>query len=291
GRITKIEKLGTNNEEVTQVSYDYLEEKRTFTIKYGDWLIESKDFPLENKLGDGFSTFEDVPLSNYMGEVQSNERSVFTGESSSISWEMEFDPLDYIPAPLIYDHNLEPTTSWKPEVTSRANGDIYRSVTEQYPFTEYGLLFSGGKWIDKEYSYYPSIETREEIKKQLDENTDQFTSIYGDQFNYKNFSGRYFFTVGTLRNLPSDHSLREQIKDIAWKHASNLISGETIEISEEEKGLFSRVFFELKVHSPTFEDVNGIVINNHEDYIKAVKIHDNAPLEIIQKVFKKYESL
>ena len=291
GRVLTIEKSDGQNGQITKIEYDYPAQKRTLTIKSDSQLLHSEELSLSTDLGAGFSTNEDLVLSNFIPNQDFNEIRLSTSHSSSFGWERTVDPFTFIPATVVYDKWLQPRTA-AIEVKLIANGDIYRSVTEQYPFAERRVLISGFQSVSKKFTISPEIATKEAIGDQLSDNLPEFTRLYGDEFNYEKFTGKYLLTVATLRNMPTDSKVSEQIEDIARKHASYLVSGDDFfTTSEEEKALLSKVFFELKVHSSSFNDDNGVVIKNYEDYETIVETLENADLDIIQRGFKKYSAV
>ncbi len=292
GRISTIEKEDAVSGQITKVEYSYSDQKRTLTIKSGDNVLHNEELSLSEDLGSGLNTNEDLALSRFIPYQTPNEINISSAQSSSFSWKRTIDPFDsFIPAPVVYDKWLQPKTA-AIDVKFIANGNIYRSIAEQYPFVEKRALLLGFLAVDKKYTLSPEIATKEDIGKQLRDNLEQFTNLYGDEFNHEKFSGKYFLAVATLRNMPTDTKVSEQIEEIARKHALWLVTGESFyNITDTEKELLSSVFFELKVHSSLLNNVNGIVISSYEDYEEAVETVNNAPSDIIQWGFKKYSAV
>lgn len=292
GRVSTIEKVDAVSGQVTKVEYNYPDQKRTLTIKLGDNVLHTEELLLSEDLGSGLSTNDDLALSRFIPFQNPNEVNISSAQSSSFSWKTDIDPFNsFIPAPVVYDKWRQPKTA-AIDVKFIANGDIYRSIAEQYPFVEKRALLLGFLSVDKKYTLSPEIATKEDIGKQLRDNFEQFTNLYGDEFNHEKFSGKYFLAVATLRNMPTDAQVSEQIEDIARKHATWLVTGEDFyNITEAEKELLSSVFFELKVHSSLLNNVNGIVITSYEDYEEVVETVNSAPSDIIQRGFKKYSAI
>lgn len=290
GLIQRIERSNNQNDRITSVAYDHDAQKRVLTITVGTTIIRTEELPLNDELGNGINTLDDLLLSRFASPTELNERRLLTAQSSSLRWKFSLDPLTHMPAPILYDRWLNRV----PEMDVRMIGydDTYRSVSEQYPFAESRILVSNFQSVDNEVCFFPEIETLRVLGTELQENLDEFTEAYGDEFNNQNFYGKYLVTVATLRNLPTDPVVRDQIEEIAFKHASYLVSdNEIYSITQEEETLLSQVFFELKAHSSSLDNVNGVVINTPADYEEVIQSLEDAPLEIIQKEFKKYSTV
>jgi len=290
GRLQSVERSSDQSDRTTQVEYDYNAQKRMLTISSGDIIVRTEELPWIDELGHGINTLDDLLLARFATPTNLIERRVLTAQSSSLRWKFNLDPLNHVPAPILYDRWLNRV----PEMDVRIIGydDTYRSISEQYPFVESRILISSFQSVNHEICFFPEVETLRTLGTELQENLEAFTEFYGDEFNNQNFYGKYLLTVATLRNLPTDPAVREQIERIAFRHATNLMSGDEVHtITEEEQRLLSQVFFELKAHSSSLDNVNGVVIDSPEDYQRVIQAVEDASFEIIQKEFKKYSTV
>lgn len=291
GQLSGIEQFEANTNNSIKVWYDYDAGHKTIEFMNSGSIENEVQLPVSDELGCGINTNEDMMLTNFLKNETIKEENVFKSFSTSLVWESELDPHKIIPAPVVYGKWSGPRTRDN-DTRFVSESDIYRSVAEQYPFAESKILVSGFNAIKESYYIYPELSTREELGDLLEQDHADFNRRYGDEFYHEQFYGTYQLNVGVLRNLPSDQQVRSAIETIARKYMSYLISGnDDDKLTSDEQDMLSKVFFEMKVHSPALDNINGEVILSHKNYLAAEKKIEEAADVIVQKVFKKYSTI
>lgn len=291
GQLTSIEQFDADNNNSIKVWYDYDAKRKTFEFINSGSVESEVQLPLSDELGCGINTNEDMMLTNFLENETIKEEQVLKSLSTSLVLENELDPLKIIPAPIVYGKWAGPRTRDN-DTRFVSEGDVYRSIAEQYPFAESKILVSGYHEVKGSNYIYPEISTREELGSLMEQDASGFNRQYGDEYYYQQFFGNYQLNVGVLRNLPSDQQVRSEIETIARKYMSYLISGnDDDKLTSDEQDMLSKVFFEMKVHAPALDNINGEVILSHKNYLAAEKKIEEAADVIVQKAFKKYTTI
>ncbi|WP_425390646.1 hypothetical protein [Ekhidna sp.] len=283
----RIETVTSNlNEGVVQITYHHFNETKTISItKEGESIFEA-DIPIFSKVGEGLSKIDHHPRANRLSEETTTENILNSTFSSSITYKSVFEPYRIMPVPIIYGQS---SFSDLLDGYFSRDFDLFRMIVEEFPYFEDGFLHSGFNILSDEITIIPSIATSEAVKVEMNEDVTSFQLKYGDEFLRKRIFGKYGFTIGTLRNLPSDPSLREQLKDLANKK-TNYILNNSEALTIEEETLLSNIFFELKMHSPVL-GIHGMVLSSQSDYLSAISQIENNDNYVIQKIFKGYDLL
>lgn len=280
--------------QTTEINYDYNLSERSIIVNTADGITYERIVPLEDALGSSFDYIDDLELLNIVdGNYEMSERNIFTTSASSLDRESFFEASD-VGNVSIYYHSLghEETEQFGYDIDFHTmkgalNGQLFRGLAEQYPFSE-GMTFVGYfKSVDKEYTgVYPS-DVNIKVEEYQNLYGDDFGLLYGNNYVQSYVTGKVACFIGTLRNLPSDLSLRQQLIEIAYNHAEWITTG-TDPISEEEEDLLDQIFFEFKVHAGVENYYDGVVLTNHDEYLRYTEEISQAENRIIQYKLVEY---
>jgi hypothetical protein len=283
GSIQSVEKADSQTGETALVTYDYSANKRFIKISVPGKSERIVEAPLRRDLGTGFNATDDILLLNILGE--NSEFSVTTINHSSwtsLSRETAVDVNELGFAPIEY-YDLENDFVAKFGSLNEAyamknllNSNFNRSWMEQYPFTEGTVLIAKSRSIESQYRLKDNLldDVIASTKNLRAMYAEDFERLYGDGYVTKFHTGKTLFIIGTIRNLPSDPTLRGQVLDAAEKYANDLMNDQNT-VTQEEKNLLSRVFFQLKAHSNLLE-ANGRILKSYADYNDVVDMIDTA---------------
>lgn len=292
GVIQRVEKTDEQTGAQTLITYNHTANKRTVKItvpEKPDYILETS---LSNLPGTGFSITDDIQLLNLMGDdFDYSALTVNQSFASSLIKMTSVDIGQLCISPVNYfyiDDEFKATVGYNEASLFKnlMNSDLNRSIREQYPFTE-GTVFVGQSMSVKEQfslgHLSEVIENTNELKNQY---AGDFELLYGNGYVSKFFTGKNLLVIGTIRNLPSDLTLRSQIVDTANKFANDLINN-TNTLTAEEQELLSRVFFQLKAHSNIL-DINGKTITSYNDYQQVVNLVTAAEAPVVNVVLSRH---
>lgn len=286
GQISSI-KYTTEDQAMT-TDIVYTNNAREITISNSEEVAYNGLSPIETALGEGAHSFSNLALVNPFAGQSFSVSNVLSSSSSSIKWENTLKPTDFVPVARLYKSFQN---EYQPFHTDFAiNTDTYREIIEQFPVAEDQILIGGYQSVKDQLSLQISFEARENIKNEREADINVFTQKYGNEYNNTSYRGKYLFMVGVLRNLPSDETLRDQIKDIAYNKAYDLTSG-TSTVSEADQELLDRVFFELRIFTSAMDDLRGKTIASFEDYESVVQELESSESEIVQRQYQSYDYL
>jgi hypothetical protein len=294
------DKIISSNKEIESegisiaISYDYETNEKSMVVTKSGEITFEKTEPLGDILANAYDHMDDMELLNVMdNDYEISERRILTGLGGSITQENYFEASDVANVELYYstlgfdDMEQFGYSNEFHSLKGALNGRLFRGVAEQYPFNQ-GMTFVGlGRSIDREYSVTSSwlVDTKaEELENELGDN---FSLLYGNTYVQSYVTGKYAIYIGTLRNLPTDSELRQQLIDIAFKHTEWIAYG-TEPITEEESELLDRVFFEFKVHGSAENFLDGIILSTHEEYLTYVEELQEADNQIVQLQLREY---
>lgn len=278
----------TSKDQSTGTDIVYNSNSREITITNAGEVVYNALLPLEMSLGEGADSFTNLALVNPFAGQSFSAINALTSSSSSIKWENTLKPTDFIPVSKLYKSFQN---QYQPFHTDFAiSTDSYREVIEQFPAGEDQILIAGSQYVKDQLSLQISFDTREGIKNEREADVNAFTLKYGNEYNNISYRGKYLYIVGVLRNLPSDVTLRDQIKDIAYDKAQDLTSG-TSTVSEADQKLLDRVFFEVKIFTSAMEDLRGKTIESFDDYEAVVEELEASESKIIQRQYQTFDYL
>jgi hypothetical protein len=290
GRVFTQEKLDSEGSSIANVEYDYSNDLKTLTTKSADGGFILMTSSIDDFIATGFNYNDDFQLLNVTeGNYELWFQSIESVSTSSINQQKSIDPLVSVGvSSLVYAENdqdfVESFGSTNEVLTIKGtlNDGLFRSIREQYPFTEQDVVFVGkSNFIEGEYFGLTTYVFEDFLEEKKEEFGEDFNAVFGTHFVNSYFTGLFVYYIGTLRNLPSDQDLRDEIIDIAERHIDWITTG-TDPVSDDELDLLSNVFFEFKVHSNSAIDENGLILNNHDEYETAIRQLEIAEMQIVQ---------
>jgi hypothetical protein len=281
--------------DTTVVTYDYSANKRFIKISIPDKSAYTVESPLRRELGTGFNATDDIPLLNILGDKSDFSVTTINYSSwSSLSRETAVDVKALGFAPIEY-YDLENDFVGKfggpneaQAMKSLLNSSFNRSLMEQYPFAEETVLIARSRSIESQYRLKDNLldDVIASTKNLRTTYAEDFERLYGDGYVTKFITGKNLLIIGTIRNLPSDPTLRDRIITAAEKYANDLMIDQNT-LTQEEKNLLSRVFFQLKAHSNLLE-INGRILKSYSDYSDVVDMIDTADAVSVNFVLIKH---
>ncbi|SNT11109.1 hypothetical protein SAMN05421640_2324 [Ekhidna lutea] len=274
------------DDQTTRIEFNQLSDARGVEVIRESNVDYVTTLPYDPVAGEGLNTTDDNSRGNRFAGEPISTNNINTAYSASVSWNYGFEAYEYAPVPMLYS---------KTNYFGLLNGyfstefDFYRQVVEQYPFFEDEFLAGKFEILSEEASFYPSITTREAVKSEIEADPTAFKMKYGDHYLHKIISGKYGFIIGTMRNLPSDFALRNQLKELAYKKANHIL-GSSVGLTEQEELMLSKVFFELKYFSPILGS-SGVVLDTNETYETIIYEIENTDPFVLQKVYRTYDYL
>ena len=293
GEMLSTEKVNTSRNTRTLVSREL---NGTASLRYFvDDVLNHEGTLYETDLGSGYSADDDMPLLQPLDEAIEVGRSPMRRSAfSSVSEYYKVLPQDFIEYPAAYDFSddaLERALGGRQgyhDMKAVLNSDLFRELSEQYPFTEGTVLVSDISYIEDQVSvsngWIPVHEAAEEKKQRFAED---FDPIFGGEYVSRVFTGKAMVTVGTVRNLPTDQALRDELKLLARRHVRAILQNETPLLPAEQEKL-ANVFLEIRAHSDVLDAPNGIVITSYEQYSNLVDAFNNAGMVEVQRQFTEY---
>jgi hypothetical protein len=293
GAIQRIEKKHNTTDELTLITYTAIAGKRTIEITTaGAAPITASS--TDHTIAQGFDISDDAFLLNLLDDkAEYAVTPVSHSGASSIRVEHSID-IQKLNINLVEYYALDDdliqrfgTAAEVRKIKNLLSNDWIRSIAEQYPFTEGIVFIASSQSTINQHSVGGMIgDVMQATKSLRTQYGDDFEQLYGQGYITRYYHGKYLYTIGTLRNLPSDPTLRTKIEEIAEKRANDLVDGRST-VTEEELALLSHVFFQLKTHSNVL-NVNGQVIESSAQYEALAQEVTNAESPIIQYVLARH---
>lgn len=288
GELSLVDFTAADGSSTAFTTYNKAGGSRNVTITRNGETIFDENYAYREQVGAGIHTQTHVPVANPYGTTEISYFKLNQSFSQSPSWENDSDPIGFMFPYRLFDEFYNPGDYFAGKFA--VSTELYQSVIEQYPVTERGVLIGGGKYEDGYEAFSESWEVRDSLAKVYAEDPALYTLRYGNEYVKKVGYGKIFFVIGAIRNLPTDSNVADDIKNIARKHMSALISGSTGITSKEQEKL-DRVWFEVKFFSTLKEHMNGIVIHANEDYDNAIQKINDAESSVIQLQYESVENL
>ncbi len=289
GSISSINKVNTQTGTTASALYDYTQGLRQVEVSKDDGTVYNIQTSIDG-LGSCYASFDDMSLANITdGNVELKSNNIYTSLFSSVNQEYSITPIDLLGATSLYYYvppkeyvTLFGYSKDFATIKSTLNDFLFRNIAEQYPFTEGAIFIGYSEYYHKNYTGISHQVLNEKLNEYRASYGDDFELLYGDSYVRSYVTGKLNYYIATLRNLPTDPDLKEEIVDIAQKHTQWIVTGNN-EISEEKREMLDRVFYEFKVHSSTGIDQGGIVVNNLEEFDAAIAQINEAEHTIIQQ--------
>lgn len=288
GAITSSEVRSTNGDLISKTDYNQEVGTRVVTVMKDDNIIYQETLSFEEAFGNGIHqnsyTLVGNPFDN--PDIQ-NPTPLLTSSGSSIAWwSYPSHPRFLVTPNRFYSYYSHPE-----HLNYAITDDIYQSVLEQYPFLETDeVLHTESRRIQEQQYFRDLSDGHESIHESYNSNKELFTLKYGDSYIFKKTFGRYQFTLGVIRNLPTESDTAEKIKEIAEKKMEYLLNG-TAELNEEETELLEKVWFEIRHFSPSLHRSTGIIIESFEQYNNILNQYMDGEDYILQKEYRSFESV
>lgn len=294
GRISFQQRFRDDRTVVATMTYDYENGKKSIFARTnnGEYNLESN---IDDFVATGYDYNDDFQFLNIVdGQYTLLFNSLSATATSSIEEREGIDPIVSVGVTSLYYSENEPefvskfgNTTDLLKLKSSLNDVLFRSIREQYPFFEDVVFVGNSNFLDKEYFGQTNFVFADFIEEQKANYGEDFNTLFGTDYVNSYITGLYIYYVGTLRNLPTDESLRTEIIAIAGKHINWITTGND-PITEEEQDLLNQVFFEFKIHSNSGIDENGLVIQSNEQFQTASDQLSNAEMKIIQSQLFKF---
>ncbi len=303
GELVSVEFTASDNSSTTTTTtFNATTNTRNVSITRNGETILEENYLYQEQVGTGFYTNTNVPVSNPFDQAETIYRDKNWGESyiSTGDWEPEADPLKKLMLPY-----RSPGAFYEKErgfdTQFAVSSNVYQSIIEQYPITENGILLAGGYDLEGFDEFSPTFIISDSLAKIKEEDPELFELKYGQEIVAKVNYGKTFLLVGAIRNLPANEEAAEKMRKIAKKRLDelrgntitiikenkiNLLQGETISLTAEERELLNKVWFEVKFFSNLREHRNGLVIDSVEKYKKAIEAVNDAEPAVINLEYR-----
>jgi hypothetical protein len=257
----------------TAVTYNIAEGFRHVHITEYEQVVLNENLPLEEQVGTGLYQFTEVPVANPFGDAETNYQVVNQSFFSRPGWEGNADPNYYLAPYRLPDALYTPGSAFATRFA--LSTEVCQSVIEQYPVTENEVLLGGSQHIDGYHAFKSSAVVRDFLAKVRDANPELYELKYGNEFLEKVYLVKSYVVVGAIRNMPTESSAANKVKNIARKHMYALLSnGEGISSTEQE--ILNKVWFEIKFFSTLKIHQNRLVIDSYQAYDTALKAVNNS---------------
>jgi hypothetical protein len=291
GEPTTIEYTSTDSSSKTTVTYNKAQAKRTVLVTINGETILDETYPYNEQPGAGLYSHTEVPVANPFGGLETTYYPIGQSFFSSVSWNNASDPqfidelFPYRSLEKVYSRGSVYDTKYA------VSTDMYRSIIEQYPVTENGVLIGGGSNLNGYETLKSSFTMRQALAEEHNENPELYELKYGNQFADKVYKGKTYLVIGAIRNVPKDIAAYNQIKEVARKHLNSLLNANSDGTTETEQQLLHKVWFEVKFFSTLKEQQNGVLIESYQDYQNAFDAIDQAENSTVQIKYGSVENL
>lgn len=250
----------------------------------------------ETDLGAGYADDDDMPLLQPLnGAVETRVVPLNRGMFGSVSTYYSVLPQDYVEYPAHYEHSSEGLLTalgglqGLHDMKAALNSDHFRELLEQYPLVESEVYITSASFLEDHYNVSNTlIEIGTDADEKREIYGEDFEPLHGPGYLEGIYKGKFIATIGTLRNLPSDETLRNGIKELAYQHMRAVLQNET-PLTAIEQEMLSHVFMEIRTHSNVLEGGDrGIVIETHEDYEALIEAYQSANSVEVQRHFQPY---
>ena len=297
GELISVEFTSADNSRTVTTTYDAAANKRNVIITSEGEIVLDEEYPYQEQVGTGFYTNTNVPVANPFSEAETIYRDKNWGHSllSTGDWEAEADPLEDLMYPYrLPDHFNENGRGFDTKLAVSSN--LYQSIIEQYPVTENGIFLAGGYDLDGFDEFSPLFIMSDSLAKVKAEDPEFFELKYGQELISKVHYGKTFLLVGAIRNLPTTDEAASRIKNIAEKRLNelrgntftmmkdnkiDLVQSEFNSLTDEEREILDKVWFEVKFFSNLREHQNGMLIESEADYKGAINAINEADPEVM----------
>ncbi|WP_143019325.1 toxin-antitoxin system YwqK family antitoxin [Salinimicrobium catena] len=288
GELSRVEFTAADGNSSAITSYNKAEGSREVIVTRNGETVLDENHAYREQVGAGIYTHTHVPVANPFGYTETSYFKLNQSFSQSPSWEYDSDPIGFMFPYRLFDEFYNPGNYFATRFA--VSTELYQSVIEQYPVTERGVLIGGGKYEDGYEAFSDSWAVRDSLAKVYDEDPALYKLKYGNEYIEKIGYGKIFFVIGALRNLPTDEAVAGEIRNIARKQLSALISGST-GLTPEEQEKLDRVWFEVKFFSTLKEHRDGVVIGTAADYDNALGDLNAGEVSVIQLKYRSVDEL
>ncbi|WP_421870866.1 hypothetical protein [Marinoscillum sp.] len=250
-------------------------------------MVFSEETSLISMPGMGISRYNEIPLLNRFGEESIAVESIGTTSTASLTGD-SFRVHPNLPVWNLYEDYKR--NSDVIDVKRCLNDDAFRSITENFSHQEAIFNTEQSVYYHERKILKPSSEIKNQIHQELQEDSTLFALKYGDHYLSEITTGRWFYLVQVIRNMPTKTESQLLIQNIALKRYEEITDGKEY-VNLEEQQTLEKVHQQFHFYSSLPKHQKGIIIRNHEEYEQALKELNEAEVTIIQKQYKPYNQL